>query len=86
MYSARNLEMTIRFFLYNLGSLNDFIGQKCLKLKLRSAFVPSYQREVDVGLQWYQWIPDFYNIRFEQNNLTEKNYVQVHDHYGHENF
>ena len=26
-------------FLYNLGRLNDFVGQKCLKLKLRSAFV-----------------------------------------------
>ena len=26
----------------------------------------------NVGLQWYQWIPDFYNIRFEQNNLKEK--------------
>ena len=25
-------------FLCNLGRLNDFIGQKCLKLKLRSAF------------------------------------------------
>ena len=31
----------------------------------------------NVGLQWYQWIPDFYNIRFEQNNFTEKNYVQT---------
>ena len=28
----------------------------------------------DVGLKWYQWIPDFCNIRFEQNNLMEKNY------------
>ena len=27
-------------FLYNIGRLNNFIGQKCLKLKLRSAFVP----------------------------------------------
>ena len=27
----------------------------------------------NVGLKWYQWIPDFYNIRFEQTNLTEKN-------------
>ena len=27
-------------FLYNLSRLNDFIGPKCLKLKLRSAFVP----------------------------------------------
>ena len=26
----------------------------------------------NVGLKWYQWIPDFYNIRFEQYNLTEK--------------
>ena len=26
----------------NLGCLNDFIGQKCLKLKLRSAFVPTF--------------------------------------------
>ena len=26
----------------------------------------------NVGLKWYQWIPDFYNIRFEQTNLTEK--------------
>ena len=32
-------------FLYNLDRLNDFIGQKCLKLKLRSAFVP--EREVE---------------------------------------
>ena len=29
----------------------------------------------NVGLQCYQWIPEFYNIRFEQTNLTEKNYV-----------
>ena len=29
-------------FLYNLGRLNDFIGQKCLKLKLRSTFVPTW--------------------------------------------
>ena len=29
-------------FLYNLSRLNDFIGQKCLKLKLRSAFVPKW--------------------------------------------
>ena len=29
-------------FLYNFGRLNDFIGQKCLKLKLRSAFVPTW--------------------------------------------
>ena len=28
-------------FLYNLGRLNDFIGQKCLNLKLRSVFVPT---------------------------------------------
>ena len=29
-------------FLWNLGHLNDFIDQKCLKLKLRSAFVPTW--------------------------------------------
>ena len=33
-------------FLYNLGRLNDFIGQKCLKLKLRSAFVPILQNNL----------------------------------------
>ena len=38
MYGVRNLEMSIRF---SLKSLNDFLGQKCLKLKLRSAFVPT---------------------------------------------
>ena len=41
LYSARNLEMSIRFSL-KLGRLNNFIGQKCLKLKLRSAFVPTW--------------------------------------------
>ena len=39
MYGARNIEMSIRFSLKS-RPLNDFIGQKCLKLKLRSAFVP----------------------------------------------
>ena len=34
-YGARNLEI------YNFSRLNDFIDQKCLKLKLRSAFVPT---------------------------------------------
>ena len=29
-------------FLFNLGRLNDFICQKCIKLKLRSAFVPTW--------------------------------------------
>ena len=29
-------------FLYNLGRLNDFIGQKCLKLKLRFTFIPTW--------------------------------------------
>ena len=38
-YGVRNLEMAICFSLF--GRLNDFIGQKCLKLKLRSAFVPT---------------------------------------------
>ena len=40
MYGARNFEMTNRFF-YKISRLNDFIGQKYLKLKLRSAFVPT---------------------------------------------
>ena len=31
----------------------------------------------NVGLQWYQWIPDFYNIRFEQNNLTHESRLQL---------
>ena len=31
-YSARNLEMTIRFF-YNLGHLNDFIGPEMSQIK-----------------------------------------------------
>ena len=45
----RRLECTVpeilkcqSVFLWNLGRLNDFIGQKCLKLKLRSAFVPTW--------------------------------------------
>ena len=29
-------------FLNNFGRLNDFIDQKCLKLKLKSAFVPTW--------------------------------------------
>ena len=41
-HSARNLEMTIRFSLQFRLSLNDFIGQKCLKLNLRSTFVPAW--------------------------------------------
>ena len=61
-------------FLYNIGSLNDFIGQKCLKLKLRSAFVPTWSWIFikNVGLKWYQWIPDFYNIWFWANLFNGK--------------
>ena len=36
----------------------------CTNLKL------NYHKNVECQL--YQWIPDFYNIRFEQNYLTEK--------------
>ena len=40
------------------------------EISLRTYVKLSFHK--NVGLQWYQWIPDFYNIRF--------------DHYGLENF
>ena len=54
-------------FLNNLGRLNDFFGQKCLKLKLRSAFKPTWSWFV---IKMYHCndingFPDFYNIRFD---------------------
>ena len=47
MYSVRNLEMTIRF-LYNLGRLNDFIGQKCLK------FIAEIRLRANVKLNFHK--------------------------------
>ena len=35
----------------------------------------------NVGLKWYQWIPDFYNIRFEQTNLTTFNDIFSRKHH-----
>ena len=51
----------LTFDMFYLGRLNDFLGQKYLKLKLRSAFIPTWSWFFikNVGLQWYQWIPWF---------------------------
>ena len=76
MYSVRNLEKTIRFSLKSRPSERFYwpeMSQIKAEISLRTNVKLIFLK--NVGLQSYQWIPDFYNIRFEQNNLTEKNYI-----------
>ena len=76
LYGVRNLEMSIRFSLksrpsewFHRAEMSQIKAEISLPTNVKLIF------HRNVGLKWYQWIPDFYNIRFEQNNLTEKNYV-----------
>ena len=76
MYGVRNIEMTIRFSLKSQPTKQFHrpeISQIKAEISLRTNVKLIFHK--NVGLKSYQWIPDFYNIRFEQNNLTEKNYV-----------
>ena len=75
MYGVRNLEMTISFSLKSWPSERFHrpeMSQIKAEISLRTNVKLNFHK--NVGLKCYQWIPDFYNIRFEQNNLTEKNY------------
>ena len=49
------------------------MSQFIAEIRLRTNAMLNFHK--NVGLQRYQWIPDFYNLRFEQNYLTENNYV-----------
>ena len=76
LYGVRNLEMTIRFSLksrpserFHRPEMYQIKAEISLRINMKLIF------HKNVGLKWYKWIPDFYNIRFEQNNLMEKNYV-----------
>ena len=73
LYGARNLEMSIRFSLKSQPSERFHrpeMSQIKAEISLRTNVKLNFHK--NVGCQWYQWIPDFCNIRFEQNNLTEK--------------
>ena len=63
MYSARNLEMSIRFPLKS-RPFERFYRPEMSQIKAEISL------RTNMKLNGYQWIPDFYNIRFEQNNLT----------------
>ena len=73
MYGVRNLEMTIRFYLKSQPSERFHrpeISQIKAEISLRTNVKLIFHK--NVGLQWYQWIPDFYNIRFWANLFNGK--------------
>ena len=73
MYSARNLEMSIRFSLKSRPSERFHrpeMSQIKAEISLRTNVKLIFHK--NVGLQWYQWIPDFYNIRFWANLFNGK--------------
>ena len=73
MYSARNLEMSIRFSLKSRPSERFHrpeMSQIKAEISLRTNMKLIFHK--NVGLQWYQWIPDFYNIRFLANLFSGK--------------
>ena len=75
MYSARNLEMSIRFSLKSPPSEwfpRPEMSQIKAEISLRTNVKLIFHK--NVGLQRYQWIPDFYNILFWQIYFMEKNY------------
>ena len=73
LYSVRNLDVSIRFSLKSRPSERfprPEMSQIKAEISLRTNVKLNFHK--NVGLKWYQWIPDFYNIRFEQTNLTKK--------------
>ena len=76
MYSSRNLEMSIHFSLKSRASKRFHrpeMSQIKAEISLHTNLNLNFHKYA--GCQSYQWIPDFYDIRFEQNDLTKKNYV-----------
>ena len=78
MYGVRNLEMSIRFSLksrpserFHRPEMSQIKAEISLHTNVKLIF------HKNVGLQWYQWILDFYNIRFEQNNLPHESRLQL---------
>ena len=50
--------------------MSQIKAEICLRTNVKLNF------HKNVGLQWYQWIPDFYNIRFLMEKLCGlKSYV-----------
>ena len=76
MYSVRNLDVSIRFSLKSRPS-ERFPWPEMSQIKAEIFLCTNVKLNFhkNVGLQLYQWIPDFYNLRFEQNNLKENNYA-----------
>ena len=73
LYGVRNLEMTISFSLKSRPSEwfhRPEMSQIKAEISLRSNLKLNYHK--NVGCQWYQWIPDFYNIRFWANLFNGK--------------
>ena len=73
MYGARNLEMSIRFSLKSRPSERFHrpeMSQIKAEISLRTNVKLNFHK--NVGCQWYQWIPDFYNIRFWANLFNGK--------------
>ena len=73
MYSARNHEMSIRFSLKFRPS-ERFHRPEMSQIKAEISLRTNVKLicHKNVGLQWYQWIPDFYNIRFWANLFNGK--------------
>ena len=63
IYSARNLEMSIRFSLKSRPS-ERFHRPEMSQIKAEISLFTNVKLifHKNVGLQWYQWIPNFYNI------------------------
>ena len=73
LYSARNLEMSIRFSLKSRPS-ERFHRPEMSQIKAEISLCTNAKLDFhkNVGCQWYQWIPDFYNIRFWANLFNGK--------------
>ena len=72
-YSVRNLDVSIRFSLksrlserFHRPEMSQIKAEISLRTNVKLIF------HKNVGLQWYQWIPDFYNIRFWANLFNGK--------------
>ena len=73
MYGVRNLDMSIRFSPKSRPSERfprPEMSQIKAEISLRTSVKFIFHK--NVGLQWYQWIPDFYNIRFWANLFNGK--------------
>ena len=77
-YGVRNLEKTICFSLKSWPS-ERFHRPEMSQIKAEMSLHTNVKLNFhkNVGCQWYQWIPDFYNIKFWGNFYEKINFRLV---------